>query len=92
MLELLRTVYQRLTAGGSTADQAIQSGIWVAGINVADRILQLLKIVILARLLSPAAFGLLGIALLAIAALRQFSKLGFDEALRLHSNRRCEDG
>ncbi|RKD98093.1 lipopolysaccharide biosynthesis protein [Halopiger aswanensis] len=86
MIELLRTVYERLTAGGSTAEQAIQSGIWVAGINVADRILQLLKVVILARLLSPAAFGLLGIALLAIAALRQFSKLGFDEALIQHED------
>lgn len=86
MIELLRTVYERLTSGGSTADQAIQSGIWVAGINVADRILQLLKVVILARLLSPAAFGLLGIGLLAIAALRQFSKLGFDEALIQHED------
>lgn len=84
--ELLRKIYQRLTAGGSTAEQALQSGIWVVGINVADRILQLLKVVILARLLSPAAFGLLGIALLAIAALRQFSKLGFDEALIYHED------
>jgi O-antigen/teichoic acid export membrane protein len=86
VIELLRTVYERLTAGGSTEEQAIQSGIWVAGINVGDRVLQLLKVIILARLLSPAAFGLLGIALLAIAALRQFSKLGFDEALIHHEN------
>ena len=86
MITLLRTVYKRLTAGGSTEEQAIQSGIWVAGINVGDRILQLLKVIILARLLSPEAFGLLGIALLAIAALRQFSKLGFDEALIHHKN------
>ncbi|MBX0325907.1 lipopolysaccharide biosynthesis protein [Halomicroarcula sp. F13] len=86
MVKLLRNIYERLTADGSTAEQAIQSGIWVAGINVADRILQLLKVVILARLLSPAAFGLLGIALLAIAALRQFSKLGFDEALIQHED------
>lgn len=84
MLEILRTVYQRLTADGSTAEQAVQSGIWVAGINVGDRVLQLLKVIILARLLSPEAFGLLGIALLSIAALRQFSKLGFDEALIQH--------
>lgn len=84
MLELLRSVYRRLTAGGSTAEQAAQSGIWVAGINVGDRVLQLLKVIILARLLSPEAFGLLGIALLAIAALQQFSKLGFDEALIHH--------
>lgn len=86
MIELLRIIYKRLTASGSTAEQALQSGIWVAGINVADRILQLLKIVVLARLLSPAAFGILGIALLAITALRQFSKLGFDEALIQHQD------
>ncbi|UOO95163.1 lipopolysaccharide biosynthesis protein [Halococcus dombrowskii] len=86
MLELLRSLYQRLTAGGSTMEQAVQSGIWVAGINVGDRILQMLKVVILARLLSPEAFGLLGIALLVIAALRQFSRLGFDEALIQHEN------
>lgn len=86
VLELLRTVYKRLTAGGSTEEQAVQSGIWVAGINVGDRILQLLKVVILARLLSPEAFGLLGIALLVIAGLRQFSNLGFDEALIQHKN------
>lgn len=86
MIGWLRAVYERLTAGGSTADQAIQSGIWVTGINVVERILQLLKIVILARLLSPAAFGLLGISLLAIAALQQFSKLGFDEALIQHED------
>jgi O-antigen/teichoic acid export membrane protein len=86
VIELFRTVYERLTAGGSTTEQAIQSGIWVAGINVTDRILQLLKVVILARLLSPEAFGLLGIALLSIAALRQFSKLGFDEALIQHED------
>ncbi|MDL0118513.1 lipopolysaccharide biosynthesis protein [Halobacterium salinarum] len=86
MLELLRSIYERLTAGGSATEQAVQSGIWVAGINVGDRVLQLLKVIILARLLSPAAFGLLGIALLAIAALRQFSKLGFNEALIQHED------
>lgn len=69
MIDRLRTVYDRLTAGGSSAEQAIQSSIWVAGINVSDRILQLLKVLILDILLSPAAFGLLGIALLGIAAL-----------------------
>lgn len=84
MLDWLRVVYERLTAGGSTEAQAVQSGVWVTGINVGDRLLQLLKVVILARLLSPKAFGLLGIALVTITALRQFSNLGFDEALIQH--------
>lgn len=86
MLELIKRVYRRLTAGGSTEEQAIQSGIWATGINLGDRALQLLKIAILARLLSPKAFGLLGIALLVLSALRRFSTLGFDEALVQHEN------
>jgi O-antigen/teichoic acid export membrane protein len=81
MLETLRAVYDRLTADGSTEEQAVRSGIWAAGINVGDRVLQLLKVVVLARLLSPTAFGLLGIGLLTLAALNQFSRLGFDQAL-----------
>jgi O-antigen/teichoic acid export membrane protein len=86
VFDRLRTVYERLTVGGTTETQAIQSGIWVTGLNVGDRALQLLKVIILARLLSPTAFGLLGIALLTIAALRRFSKLGFDEALIQHED------
>ncbi|MDB2282657.1 lipopolysaccharide biosynthesis protein [Halorubrum ezzemoulense] len=81
ILELLRDIYERLTAGGTTEQQAVQSGVWVAGINVGDRVLQLLNVIILARLLSPEAFGLLGIALVVMMALNQFSRLGFDEAL-----------
>jgi len=84
VLDRLRVIYNRLTAGGSTEAQAVQSGVWVTVINVGDRLLQLLKVIILARLLSPEAFGLLGIALVTIAALQQFSNLGFDEALIQH--------
>ena len=75
ILELLREIYARLTAGGTTEQQAVQSGVWVAGINVGDRVLQLLNVIILARLLSPEAFGLLGIALVVMMGLNQFSRL-----------------
>jgi O-antigen/teichoic acid export membrane protein len=84
MLDKLKYIYTRLTADGSTGEQAVRSGVWVTGINVGDRVLQILKLVLLARLLSPTAFGLLGIALLVVAALKQFSQLGFDEALIQH--------
>lgn len=86
IINLIRNVYDRLTAGGSTEEQAIQSGIWVAANNIGDKILQLLKVIILARLLSPKAFGLLGIALLAVAGFKQFSQLGFDQALIQHKD------
>ncbi|ESP90014.1 lipopolysaccharide biosynthesis protein [Candidatus Halobonum tyrrellensis] len=86
MFEILRTIYKRLTADGSTEEQAVRSGVWAAGINVGDRVLQLLKVVILARLLSPEAFGLLGIALLVLSGLRRFSNLGFNQALIQHQD------
>ena len=91
MIEQVRQIYNRLTSGGSAGEQAVQSGVWVAGINIGDRILQLLKVVILARLLSPEAFGLLGIALLVLTGLRRFSALGFDEALVQHQNENIDD-
>jgi len=84
MIGYLKQIYMRLTTGSSTEEQAIQGGIWVAGINVSSRLLQLLKVVVLARLLSPEAFGLLGIALLVLSSLRRFSNLGFGGALIQH--------
>lgn len=84
MISRLKSIYSRLTSGGSPESQAIQSGIWVTGINVLDRVFQLIKLIVLTRLLSPSAFGLLGIALLTLAALKQFSRLGFDQALIQH--------
>ena len=86
LLDRLREVYSRLTTGETTEELAIQGGVWVAGINVADRAIQLLNVVILARLLSPEAFGLLGIALLVLGGLQQVSRLGFDEALVQHES------
>lgn len=84
-MSILRSFFRAgkevLTPEGTIANQAITSGIWVTGINVSDRVLQLGKLVILARLLSPSDFGLMGIAFLTLAVLRQFSKLGFDFAL-----------
>lgn len=81
LLTSLRRLVVRLVPGGGLAERTAKSGIWAAVTNVADRGLQLLLVVILARLLDPADFGLMGIALLTLTALKRFSKLGFDEAL-----------
>ncbi|WP_311173551.1 lipopolysaccharide biosynthesis protein [Halobellus ordinarius] len=77
----LRRWLTRLVPGGGLAERTAKSGVWAVFTNVADRGLQLLMVVILARLLDPADFGLLGIALLTLTALRRFSQLGFNEAL-----------
>ncbi|MFU1781510.1 lipopolysaccharide biosynthesis protein [Haloarcula japonica] len=88
---ILISLYQRVTDGDSTEEQTIHSGIWAAGINAGDRGLQLLKVVILARLLSPGAFGLLGISLLTLMALRRFSQFGIDQALIQHKNENVDE-
>jgi PST family polysaccharide transporter/lipopolysaccharide exporter len=78
---LLAFIRRTLVPGGGVKERAVKSGIWVTLINVFDRGLQFAKIIILARLLSPTDIGLLGIALLALAVLEQFSEFGIDRAL-----------
>jgi PST family polysaccharide transporter/lipopolysaccharide exporter len=50
-------------------------------VNTGSRGLDILLLVVLARLLSPQDFGLMGIALLVYAALERVSQLGLDKAL-----------
>lgn len=50
--------------GGALAKQTIKGGLLSVVANLGDRILQILKLIVLARLLGPEAFGLLGIALI----------------------------
>lgn len=71
----------RLTPSGDVGERTVKSGIWVGLINVSDRVLQLVMVVVLARLLGPAAFGLMGVALLALSALQRFTQVGFEDAL-----------
>lgn len=61
--------------------QTVKSGIWAVGTNVGSRGLQLVMMIILARLLTPRAIGLMGIALVTYSALDRFSRLGLDTAL-----------
>jgi PST family polysaccharide transporter/lipopolysaccharide exporter len=82
--DILRAVAWRvrgLLPSGDIGERAVKSGVWAAAINVLDRVLHLTMLVLLGRLLGPTAFGLLGIALVSLATLRQLSKLGLDAAL-----------
>ncbi|MHC4122831.1 MAG: lipopolysaccharide biosynthesis protein [Planctomycetota bacterium] len=62
-------------------NRTAKGGLWVFSLRTGQRILQIIKLVILARLLNPADFGLMGIALLTIAVLETFSQTGFQNAL-----------
>lgn len=61
--------------------RAVRGGIWLFAVSAIHRGLGLVRTVILARLLSPDDFGLMGIAVLAISSLDIFSKLGLESAL-----------
>jgi PST family polysaccharide transporter/lipopolysaccharide exporter len=80
---LVRRARRALATDGddSITGRVVKSGMWVSALNVADRLLQLLLLVVLARLLDPEAFGLFGIAMLALGAMRKFSNLGLDASL-----------
>ena len=65
----------------SLSKKVVRGGIWVFGLRFTNRGLGFIRTIILARLLAPEDFGLLGIAMLAIATLETFSQTGFQTAL-----------
>jgi O-antigen/teichoic acid export membrane protein len=63
------------------SQKVIKGGVWVFALRVLNRGLGFIRTIILARLLAPADFGLLGIAMLSISMLETFSQTGFQAAL-----------
>ncbi|MFB3925667.1 MAG: lipopolysaccharide biosynthesis protein [Syntrophales bacterium] len=61
--------------------KVVRSGIWAFALRSISRLLGFLRTVILARLLTPGDFGILGIAMLTIHALETFSETGFESAI-----------
>lgn len=67
--------------GDGLAQRAISGGFWVFSLRVVQQLFSLGRLFILARILSPNDFGLMGVALLAMATLETFSQTGFQTAL-----------
>ena len=65
----------------SLSPKVIRSGLWSLGGNWLIRGLGIIKMIILARLLSPLDFGILGLATLSINLLNVFSETGAELAL-----------
>jgi lipopolysaccharide exporter len=76
-----RRVRRFLEPGDTLSQRTVRSGAWMLGFRGVERLVGLVQIVILARVLSPADFGTVGVAMLAIAALDAVSQTGFDVAL-----------
>lgn len=75
------TAHNHLYPSESLSKKVIQGGILVFALRFANRGLGFIRTIILARLLVPTDFGLLGIAMLSIATLETFSQTGFQAAL-----------
>ena len=81
MGRLFRRFVSRVTTPGEDLrDRVLHGGLWATALNVTDRALRIVYLVVLARLLSPSAFGLLGIALVTKTVLSTLSNPGIEPA------------
>ena len=67
--------------GEGLYQRTVRSGAWAFALRITERVFSIAKLIILARVLAPNDFGLLGIALLAMMTLETFSQTGFQQAL-----------
>jgi PST family polysaccharide transporter/lipopolysaccharide exporter len=81
MRDRLRELVRGLVPSGSVVQRTMKSGIWVSMTTFSVRFSQILMLIILARLLSPRDFGLMGIALLTVSGIRRFTDIGINAAL-----------
>jgi len=81
MKDRLRELVERAVPSGSVVQRTVKSGIWVTATKMAVRLSQVLMLIVLARLLDPRAFGLMGIALLVLSGIRRFTDIGINAAL-----------
>lgn len=81
MIQRLKALLERLTPSGTVVQQTTKSGMWRLATKVSSRGLQMVMLIILARLLEPRHFGLMGIALLTLGAMRRFTEIGLNAAL-----------
>lgn len=66
---------------GSLTGRAFAGSFWLFALRGAYEAFYLIRIVIIARILAPRDFGLMGIALLVVGTVETFSTTGFHDAL-----------
>jgi O-antigen/teichoic acid export membrane protein len=78
----IKKIFNSLNAPGENLSQrVVKGGFWVFFLRIVNRGFSLIRLIILARILSPNDFGLMGIALLTMSTLETFSQTGFQAAL-----------
>ena len=63
--------------GGGLNRRVTRGAVWMIALRFADRIVGLLSTIVLARLLVPADFGLVALAMTIIAAIGVLAEFGF---------------
>ena len=66
MNKIKKVANNLITPGGTLSQRVVKSGFWVFLSKIVNRCFSLLRLIILACILSPNDFGLMGIALPAI--------------------------
>ena len=61
--------------------KTVRGGVWLMAERVTSQILSFVRLLVLARLLPPREFGVLGIAMLLLQILETFTQTGFNTAL-----------
>jgi O-antigen/teichoic acid export membrane protein len=81
-LNKIKKIINNLKIPGETLSQkVVKGGFWVFFLKIVNRGFSLIRLIILARILAPSDFGLVGIALLTMSTLETFSQTGFQAAL-----------
>lgn len=79
--KLSATKHFLLSDHGSLKSRVLRSGFWVTGAEILLQSLSFVRSVFLARLLTPEAFGLMGICIVVLRAVETFSTPGIGTAL-----------
>lgn len=80
-MKSVKRIISNLVNPESLSQKVVAGGFWVFALRIIQRIFSFIRLVVLARLLSPHDFGLMGIALLTMGILETFSQTGLGEAL-----------
>ena len=81
MLNIKKNLNNLAKPGRSLTQIVVKGGFWVFSLRIIQQLFGFARIVIIARVLAPSDFGLMGIALLMMMILETFSETGFKEAL-----------
>ena len=79
---IFNRVLRNLTKPGKNlSERTIKSGFWIFSVRIVQQLFGFIRIIILARVLAPHDFGLMGIAVLTMTILETVTQTGLHQAL-----------